>query len=79
MSHESSVFPNDKPPLELTVHFLWIFFSYVMDELGSALWHKDEPNFRVAPFISLVAKIVYDYVLWLMIYYTRISGSFGAN
>ena len=34
---------------------------------------------RVAPFISLIAKIVYDSVLWLMIYYTTISGSFGPN
>lgn len=26
---------------------------YVMDELGSALRHSDEPNFRVSPFLYM--------------------------
>ncbi|KAL6575373.1 hypothetical protein OROMI_012658 [Orobanche minor] len=26
---------------------------YVMDELGSALWHSDEANFRVSPFLYM--------------------------
>lgn len=26
---------------------------YVMDELGSALCHSDEPNFRVSPFLYM--------------------------
>lgn len=28
-------------------------YSYVMDELGSALRHSDEPNFRVSPFLYM--------------------------
>lgn len=28
-------------------------FRYVMDELGSALRHSDEPNFRVVPFLFM--------------------------
>lgn len=33
--------------------FDWVFFRYVMDELGSALRHSDEPNFRVCPFLYM--------------------------
>ncbi|XP_058001912.1 uncharacterized protein LOC110640426 isoform X2 [Hevea brasiliensis] len=41
---------------------------YVMDELGSALWHSDEPNFRVAPFLfmpegKLESAVSYS-ILW---------------
>ncbi|CAN6480232.1 unnamed protein product [Victoria cruziana] len=41
---------------------------YVMDELGSALRHSDEPNFRIAPFLYLpegkLASAVSFSVLW---------------
>ncbi|XP_058080681.1 uncharacterized protein LOC131228849 [Magnolia sinica] len=41
---------------------------YVMDELGSALWHSDEPNFRIAPFLYMpegkLASAVSFSVLW---------------
>jgi len=30
-----------------------LFRRYVMDELGSALRHSDEPNFKVAPFLFM--------------------------
>ncbi|KAK7411851.1 hypothetical protein VNO78_03294 [Psophocarpus tetragonolobus] len=41
---------------------------YVMDELGSALRHSDEPNFRVAPFLfmpegNLASAVSYS-ILW---------------
>ncbi|OIV97356.1 hypothetical protein TanjilG_07108 [Lupinus angustifolius] len=41
---------------------------YVMDELGSALQHSDEPNFRVAPFLfmpegNLASAVSYS-ILW---------------
>ncbi|XP_044464810.1 tubulin--tyrosine ligase-like protein 12 isoform X2 [Mangifera indica] len=41
---------------------------YVMDELGSALRHSDQPNFRVAPFLfmpegKLVSAVSYT-ILW---------------
>ncbi|MED6135685.1 hypothetical protein PIB30_049024 [Stylosanthes scabra] len=41
---------------------------YVMDELGSALRHSDEPNFRVAPFLfmpdgTLASAVSYS-ILW---------------
>lgn len=29
------------------------FARYVMDELGSALRHSDEPNFKVTPFLFM--------------------------
>ncbi|TKY72867.1 Tubulin--tyrosine ligase protein 12 [Spatholobus suberectus] len=41
---------------------------YVMDELGSALRHSDEPNFRVAPFLFMpegnLASAVSFSILW---------------
>ncbi|XVE97892.1 hypothetical protein REPUB_Repub03eG0058000 [Reevesia pubescens] len=41
---------------------------YVMDELGSALRHSDEPNFRVAPFLFMpdgkLASAVSYSILW---------------
>ncbi|KAL4613775.1 hypothetical protein ACB092_07G004600 [Castanea dentata] len=41
---------------------------YVMDELGSALRHNDEPNFRVAPFLFMpegnLASAVSFSILW---------------
>ncbi|GLT68020.1 hypothetical protein SLA2020_402840 [Shorea laevis] len=41
---------------------------YVMDELGSALRHSDEPNFRVAPFLYMpegnLASAVSFSILW---------------
>ncbi|XP_022731024.1 tubulin--tyrosine ligase-like protein 12 [Durio zibethinus] len=41
---------------------------YVMDELGSALQHSDEPNFRVAPFLFMpdgkLASAVSYSILW---------------
>ncbi|GLT81160.1 hypothetical protein SLA2020_525630 [Shorea laevis] len=41
---------------------------YVMDELGSALRHSDEPNFRVAPFLYMpegkLASAVSYSILW---------------
>ncbi|MQL78050.1 hypothetical protein Taro_010469 [Colocasia esculenta] len=41
---------------------------YVMDELGSALRHSDEPNFRVAPFLFMpegkLASAISFSVLW---------------
>ncbi|KAL3532696.1 hypothetical protein ACH5RR_006217 [Cinchona calisaya] len=41
---------------------------YVMDELGSALRHSDEPNFRVSPFLYLpegnLASAVSYSILW---------------
>lgn len=33
---------------------------YMMDELGSAIEHSDEPNFRVVPFIYLPEQITYS-------------------
>ncbi|OMO67166.1 Tubulin-tyrosine ligase [Corchorus capsularis] len=43
---------------------------YVMDELGSALRHSDEPNFRVAPFLFMpdgkFASAVSYSILWLI-------------
>lgn len=32
---------------------VYSFCRYVMDELGSALGHSDEPNFKVAPFLFM--------------------------
>jgi tubulin--tyrosine ligase-like protein 12 len=29
------------------------FGRYVMDELGSAMRHSDNPNFRIAPFLFM--------------------------
>ncbi|KAL4613765.1 hypothetical protein ACB092_07G003700, partial [Castanea dentata] len=41
---------------------------YVMDELGSALRHNDEPNFRVAPFLFMpegnLASAISFSILW---------------
>lgn len=37
----------------LNCSFVWAFSRYVMDELGSALRHSDEPNFRVSPFLYM--------------------------
>jgi len=51
VSHESYCFFPMIHHLNRT--FFWIFFRYVMDELGSALRHSDEPNFRVAPFLFM--------------------------
>ncbi|XP_004288983.1 PREDICTED: tubulin--tyrosine ligase-like protein 12 [Fragaria vesca subsp. vesca] len=43
---------------------------YVMDELGSALRHSDEPNFRVSPFLFMpegtLASAVSFCILWPM-------------
>lgn len=33
---------------------------YVMDELGSAIVHNDEPNFRIIPFIHVAEQITYS-------------------
>ena len=48
--------------------YLDLYFRYVMDELGSAIRHNDEPNFRVAPFMympdgTLQSAIRYLFVL----------------
>lgn len=38
---------------EVTALVSEISYRYVMDELGSALRHSDEPNFRTAPFLYM--------------------------
>lgn len=38
---------------ELMMLCFGVLCRYVMDELGSALRHSDEPNFRVAPFLFM--------------------------
>ncbi|KAF3775255.1 Tubulin--tyrosine ligase-like protein 12 [Nymphaea thermarum] len=44
------------------------FVPYVMDELGSALRHSDEPNFRIAPFLYMpegkLASAISFSLLW---------------
>lgn len=63
VSRESRWFFPMIPYLNST--FSWIFFRYVMDELGSALRHSDEPNFRVAPFLFMPEGNLASAVRWL--------------
>ncbi|XXG51416.1 hypothetical protein AAC387_Pa02g5192 [Persea americana] len=73
-----------EPLAELVISAMWLYLMtyrladeekidetsvwYVMDELGSALRHSDEPNFRIAPFLFLperkLASAVSFSVLW---------------
>ncbi|KAM0026653.1 putative tubulin-tyrosine ligase/Tubulin polyglutamylase, leucine-rich repeat domain superfamily [Helianthus debilis subsp. tardiflorus] len=59
----------DEPLLDRVLNAMWLYLMsyrladeekidetsiwYVMDELGSALRHSDEPNFRVSPFLYM--------------------------
>lgn len=44
---------NYNQSYDMNDHFFGVFCRYVMDELGSAVRHSDEPNFRVAPFLFM--------------------------
>ncbi|CAI9100721.1 OLC1v1037881C1 [Oldenlandia corymbosa var. corymbosa] len=74
----------DEPLSDRVIRAMWLFLMtyrladeekidetsvwYVMDELGSALRHSDEPNFRVSPFLympegNLASAVSYS-ILW---------------
>ncbi|CAL9027559.1 unnamed protein product [Prunus brigantina] len=74
----------DEPLTDRVINAMWLYLMtyrladeekidetsvlYVMDELGSALRHSDEPNFRVAPFLFMpegtLASAVSFSILW---------------
>ncbi|KAM2218820.1 hypothetical protein TB2_017699 [Malus domestica] len=74
----------DEPLTDRVISAMWLYLMtyrvadeekidetsvwYVMDELGSALRHSDEPNFRVAPFLFMqegtLASAVSFTILW---------------
>lgn len=75
---------DEEPLADRVVNAMWLYLMtyrladeekidetsvwYVMDELGSALRHSDEPNFRVAPFLfmpegNLESAVSYS-ILW---------------
>ncbi|PON41304.1 Tubulin--tyrosine ligase-like protein [Parasponia andersonii] len=74
----------DEPLADCVLNAMWLYLMtyrladeekidetsvwYVMDELGSALRHSDEPNFRVAPFLFMpegtLASAVSFSILW---------------
>ncbi|KAM6583596.1 hypothetical protein CsatB_010598 [Cannabis sativa] len=77
-------FAADEPLADRVLNAMWLYLMtyrladeekidetsvwYVMDELGSALLHSDEPNFRVAPFLFMpegtLASAVSFSILW---------------
>ncbi|KAL6965791.1 hypothetical protein U1Q18_036852 [Sarracenia purpurea var. burkii] len=75
---------SDEPLADRVINAMWLYLMtyrladeekidetsvwYVMDELGSALRHSDEPNFRVSPFLYMpdgkLASAVSFSILW---------------